>query len=179
MTTKTVLEIATARKSVPAIVSLFETTRRCSLSPCRQVRVVGRGRDEQRRGHGRAEEREEVDVLLVGRLGEALGEGDAEQEREEHLHPGQSHAELVQELDQLPVQALLLVSSGIGPTLNLSGLQSGRCRIAYSGCRSASLFSRSPRSAPPRRPEGGVPLLKPLSGPVPSPACCRPRLHLP
>ena len=63
----------------------------------------------------RAEEREEVHVLLeVGRLGEALGEGDAEQEREEHLHAGQGHAELVQELDQLPVQALLLALVGHG-----------------------------------------------------------------
>ena len=78
--------------------------------PPRQA-VVGGGRDEQRRGRSRAEEREEVHVLLeVGRLGEALRKGDAEQEREEHLHARQGHAQLVQELDQLPVQALLLAS---------------------------------------------------------------------
>src|SRR4029453_17167552 len=39
-----------------------------------------------------------------GELGEALAERGGEQEREQHLHTGQDDSELVQQLEQLPVE---------------------------------------------------------------------------
>ena len=95
---------------MPAIASRFETTSRCSLSPLPPLEPVVRGRsDQQGRGDRGAEERQEVDVLLeVGHLAEALRERHAEQEREQHLDAGERDAQLVQELDQLPIEPFLL-----------------------------------------------------------------------
>jgi hypothetical protein len=69
--------------------------------------VVGRGRDQQRRRDGRAEQRPEKDSPLeVGCLGKALAEGHRQEECEQDLHPRQRHTQLVEELDQLAVDAL-------------------------------------------------------------------------
>ena len=71
--------------------------------------MVGRGRDQERGGGRGAEEGEEVDILLeLGHLREALCEGHAEQEREQHLDAGERDAELVQELDQLSIEPFVL-----------------------------------------------------------------------
>jgi hypothetical protein len=50
-------------------------------------------------------------VLHVGELREATRERDREQEREEYLHAGQRDPELVQELDQLPIEPSSWLSS--------------------------------------------------------------------
>ena len=52
---------------------------------------------------------------------EAVGERDGEKEREQHLDAGQSHAELVEELDQLAVAALLLALSHGEPHTRATG----------------------------------------------------------
>jgi len=71
--------------------------------------VVRRWRDQQRRRAGGAQEGQEVDVLLqVGHAPEALGEGHPEQEREENLDARERDPQLVQELDQLPVETFIL-----------------------------------------------------------------------
>ena len=72
---------------------------------------VVRARSDQQRGRqDRGEQRDEVDVTLqMRRLREATRERDRQEKREQHLHAGQRHAELVQELDQLAVDPLLLV----------------------------------------------------------------------
>ena len=49
-----------------------------------------------------------VSRLQVGRLLEALRERNGEQEREQHLDAGERHPQLIEELDQLPVDALLV-----------------------------------------------------------------------
>src|SRR5207253_1540927 len=52
---------------------------------------------------------EEEIVLQPRRLRPSAGERDREQEREQHLYAGQGDPELVQQLDQLPVDAFLRV----------------------------------------------------------------------
>ena len=71
---------------------------------------VVRARGDQEDGSGeRAQQRHHVRVSLqLGHLLEALAERHREQEGEEHLHAGERHAQLVEELDQLAVDPLLV-----------------------------------------------------------------------
>ena len=50
---------------------------------------------------------QDLSVGVVSQPGETLGERHREQEGEQHLDSGQRHPELVQELDQLTVVALV------------------------------------------------------------------------
>ncbi len=77
--------------------------------------VVRRRRDQQRRGQQRRGQGDHVGGLLI-RL-EAGVERHDEQEREQHLHAGESDAELVEELDQLLVELLPLLLRRHGPTV--------------------------------------------------------------
>jgi hypothetical protein len=71
---------------------------------------VGGRRDEQRRRNPRAQQRGEVHIpLLWGYRREPLREGHDKQEGEEHLHPWESHPQLVEQFDDLAVAALLSV----------------------------------------------------------------------
>ena len=71
--------------------------------------VIGGRRDEERRRDRGRQQRAEVHVLLeLGHLREALLERDREQEREEDLHARHRDAQLLQELVELAVEALVL-----------------------------------------------------------------------
>src|SRR5207247_6970676 len=52
--------------------------------------------------------------MCVGQVAEPLGERHGEEEREENLHTGKRDAELVEQLDQLAVTALLGILSFLG-----------------------------------------------------------------
>ena len=71
---------------------------------------VVRARRDQEDGAGQgAEQRDHERVALqVGRLPEPLRKRDGEQERKQHLDARERHAQLVEELDQLPVDPLLV-----------------------------------------------------------------------
>jgi hypothetical protein len=76
------------------------------LTPAQPV-VRGRG-DEKGGRRGRAEERYEEDLALsVRHVLEPVRERDGEEKREQDLNAGQHDAKLVQELDQLAVEAFL------------------------------------------------------------------------
>ena len=67
-------------------------------------------RDEADRGPHRGQDgREEHPPVPRVQLREALRERDAQQEREQHLHARQGHAQLVEQLDQLAVGPLTRV----------------------------------------------------------------------
>jgi predicted tellurium resistance membrane protein TerC len=69
-----------------------------------------RRRDEADRRHGRADQRDVEDVALERRcVAEALGERHGQQEAEQQLDAGQRDAQLVQQLDHLPVALFLFV----------------------------------------------------------------------
>src|SRR5581483_1636934 len=77
--------------------------RRAEVEP-----VVGALRDQEGRGGGGGGERDDVERLgRAGDLAEAARERQRQQEREQHLHAGKRDADLVEELDQLAVDALL------------------------------------------------------------------------
>jgi len=101
--------------------------------------VVGRRGDQQRRGHGGAGDRGEEGIAQAARkLGEALLEGGGEQERQQHLDPGEHDPELLEQLDQLPVEPLArALSVGHGPSTSgspsLVSLTGGRRRAAGHG----------------------------------------------
>ena len=91
---------------------------------------MGGRRDEQRRRNPRAHQRGEVDVALLGaHRGEPLREGHDEQEGEEHLHPWEGHPQLVEQLDDLAVEALLFVF-----TTHLLNILRQRCLLAAPFC---------------------------------------------
>src|SRR5919204_2098087 len=70
--------------------------------------VVRARRDQERSRDGGEDERGEVDAAVArGQLREAARERHCEQKREQHLHAREGHAELVEELDQLTVDAIL------------------------------------------------------------------------
>jgi hypothetical protein len=71
---------------------------------------MARGRRDQADGGGGDQQQgDEVDGLLeVGDRRPALLEGKNQQEREQHLDPGEHHPELLQQLHQVAVEALLL-----------------------------------------------------------------------
>jgi len=72
--------------------------------------VVRRGRDKERRRDSREQQGPEEDAPLeVSCLGELLSEGNRKQKSEEDLHSRQGNPELVEELDQLAVDALRVV----------------------------------------------------------------------
>jgi hypothetical protein len=108
--TNTTHVIARARARRPPIVSASETTSIRSLSRRRQRRrwyelgainstletaVAMKAAKKTSRSAG-------------AELRETVAEGNDEQEREQHLHAGQRDAQLVEELDQLPVVTFLL-----------------------------------------------------------------------
>src|SRR5205823_5612793 len=86
------------------------------LLPLAEIQAVIRGwSDEQRRGERSADERAEVHAALCRRdLAEALGEGQREEEGEQDLDAWEGNAELVQQLDQLAVDAVPLVLVPVG-----------------------------------------------------------------
>jgi hypothetical protein len=76
--------------------------------------VVDGGRDQEGGGAGGEQQRHEVDRLLEVRdVREALVERHHEQEREQHLHPGNRDPKLLEELHQVAVEPLPL---GFVPT---------------------------------------------------------------
>ncbi len=95
---------------MPTIAKTFGDLEQRLLVAIAEADPVIRARRDQEDGAGkRAEQRHHVRVALqVGHLLEALGERDGEQEGEEHLHAGERHAQLVEELDQLAVDPLLV-----------------------------------------------------------------------
>src|SRR5207248_2390447 len=98
---------------------------------------------------GGAEERREVDVLLqLGHVLPAVGERHDEEEGEEHLDAGQRDPKLAQELDQLPVDPLLLAFP-LGDALIMA---KPRFREEHE-CASSLQSPRSPGSLP--RPSKG------------------------
>src|SRR3954447_406782 len=72
--------------------------------------AVARGRsDQQDRGQGDADQHAVVELLVEGAQSvEPLGERDRQQEREEHLNPGQRHTKLLEQVGEIPVRTLLL-----------------------------------------------------------------------
>ena len=93
--------------------------------------VVNRRCDEQDRGQRGGEQREEVEVLLEARdPQEALVEGHHQQEREQHLDAGQSHAQLGQQLGQVSVDPLVvcLGSACVGVRFHKGRLPVSRVR---------------------------------------------------
>ena len=77
--------------------------------------VVRARRDQERRGERRAQERGEVDAAVAGpELAEAPLEREHEQEGEEHLHARERDAQLVEKLDELAVEAFVVVLFGHG-----------------------------------------------------------------
>ena len=54
---------------------------------------TGAGRNQEDRGHGGRDKRDEVDLTVEGtELGKAVCEWDGEQERKEDLHSGKRHS---------------------------------------------------------------------------------------
>jgi len=107
------------------------TCNKRSLSASPETKaVVGRGRHEERRADRRRLQRPEVqDALRARELAEPAGERHGEQEREEHLHAGERHAELVEQLDQLAVEALLGILSFLGAVGPLCNRDLPLCRF--------------------------------------------------
>jgi hypothetical protein len=59
--------------------------------------MLDRRRHQQRDGHRRQQQRDEVDIALqVVDIAEARGERDGQQEREQHLHARKDDAQLLQ-----------------------------------------------------------------------------------
>ncbi len=110
--TKTVHVTATARHASPAIDNAFETTSIRSLSRCRQrSRWYELGAISSTVASAVAmKAAKNTSRSSALELREPVGERNREQEREEHLHPGQRDAQLVEQLDQLAVVTVLLVS---------------------------------------------------------------------
>ena len=78
--------------------------------------MLDRRRHQERDREGGEQQRDEVDVALeVVDVAEARRERDGEQEREEHLHAGKHDPQLLQELVEVAVEALLLgLGLGLG-----------------------------------------------------------------
>src|SRR5919201_2845015 len=94
-------------------------------APPQQAVESGGGDQEHRRRRSR-EERDEVHAALeVGRLAEAVREGDGEEEAEQHLHARQGDTELVQKLDQLAVEPIAILSHGASVP-GVAGAETGR-----------------------------------------------------
>jgi len=93
--------------------------------------VLSRRSDEQDNRERRDQQRSIVNVTLKDSdIGKSLLERDSQQEGEQDLHPGQRHAELVQQLAQLAVTRCLRSSSPTVRRLRVSP----RCqRILCSG----------------------------------------------
>src|SRR4051812_35200809 len=112
--------------------------------------VVRRRRDQQDRGRGGREKGDEEEVALeLGDPGPAVGERDRQQEREQHLHPGQRHPELVQELDQLAIEVLPLALA--------------HRKRSRSGGITSSRALPSPRASTPLITAAGTPAVFPIT----------------
>jgi len=79
------------------------------------VLVIAKAR-RRNEHHGRERRRDEGDeedvAVQLPELREAVGKRHGEQEGEEHLHTGERHPQLVQELDQLSVVTILAALVG-------------------------------------------------------------------
>ena len=76
--------------------------------------MVGRRPDQQRRRDGCATERTRVHgPAEIVRLDETRVEGQDQEEGEQDLHAGDDDAQLVQELDQLPIEPFFSFSSSL------------------------------------------------------------------
>ena len=119
MTKKSAQQIPPARQTVPASAKRFETLSSASLSRSRKrIRWYGVGAIQERRAERGERQRGEVRVFLqVVDAPEGLRERRDQQEPEQHLHAGQRHAQLVEQLDQLAVE-VLLIRLGHGGTLH-------------------------------------------------------------
>jgi hypothetical protein len=123
-----------------------------------QHAVLRGRRDVQPGRHRGGEQRREVDVALeVGELGATLLERDHEQEREEELHPGQRHPQLVEQLHELAVDPLLAaLPRGVPAALRIPHVGDPRrlpssCRRSSAGwCHAAGRGTRGPYGRLPR-----------------------------
>ena len=115
VTRKTTAVIPSARKTMPTIAKTLELEQRLLVAVAEADPVIGARRDQEDGAGKCAEQRHHVRVLLqVGHLRETLGERDGEQEREEHLHAGERHPQLIEQLDQLAVDPLLVALARLG-----------------------------------------------------------------
>jgi hypothetical protein len=86
----------------------------------------GRG-DQTHRGERRGQQRDQVDPLAKRvQLDPALVERHDEQEREQDLDPGESHAQLREQLEQVAIEALLDALVAAGGALLVHGVSLAR-----------------------------------------------------
>src|SRR5918992_1229675 len=115
--------------------------------------VVRGGGDQADCGRRRAEQGgEEHRLLELRHVGETLVERHDQQEREQHLHPRQSDAQLPQHLLEVAVEPLRLglLATGLGMTLLLVCHR----RDATACSRSASRYERGPNASASRHERG-------------------------